>query len=192
MSRKPFTPTRTCPHRLCKPLHAVPALFGLPILAFELWHNLIFLLTLAFGIAMAVWVPKAIHFKRRPRSTPTTVKDIVQDLRESPSAIDLEMQDALYEGTGWRQLEVRKGWAAIAVTCDLLLAVLIGTSAVQFFAEIQESARVVEAARIDATMVLGFVIAGAFFAFDLYAHKKATTPRKPKRAWLPAFLRTSA
>ncbi len=39
---------------------------------------------------------------------------------------------------------------------------------------------------------LGTLISFALIGFSVYAHKKATTPRKPKKAWLPAFLRTNA
>jgi hypothetical protein len=45
--------------------------------------------------------------------------------------------------------------------------------------------------RLDTSAVVGFVVAMFTFDFNLYAHKKATQPRRPKRAWLPAFLRTN-
>lgn len=189
--KAPYVPTRTCPHRWCKPLHLIPLPFALAVIAFDLWHNWLFLLVLAAGIAMSVVVPKLIHYKPRPRSAPATLKDVVEDIRQSPSAFDLEMQDALYEGTGWRSLEVRKGWARVAVACDALLVALIGLSVTVIFAAPQEAAQ--SASRDpDVASWVSLLIGAAFFGFSLYAHKKATQPRKPKRAWVPAFLRTSS
>lgn len=187
--KPPHVPTRTCPHRWCKPMHLVPLPFCLAVIAFQLWNNWIFLVTLVFGALMIYWLQKIVHFKPKPRSGPVTVKDVVQDLRESPSALDLEMQDARYEGTGWRVLEVRKWWARVAVGCDIFFAAAVGLGAVSIFSHPGDAAATTAAARIDADMFTGFVVTAAFWGFTMYAHKKATQPRKPKRAWLPAALR---
>lgn len=189
--KPPYVPTRTCPHRWCKPLHLVPLPFGIAVMAFQMWNNLIFLGFLVVGVAASVWLPRIIHYKPRPRSTPATVRDVVEDLRTSPTAIDLEMQDAKYEGTGWRMLEVRKGWARIAVGCDLAHAALIGLISTAIFTDPGKEAKAIADAEADMTMLISVVIGIGFFAFMLYAHKKATQPRKPKRAWMPAFLRTN-
>ncbi len=191
MNSSPYTPTRACPHRLCKPLHLVPLPFMLAIFAFDLWHNWVFLVTFLFGVFLAAWLPRVIHFKRRHRAGPVTVKDVVQDLKDSPTEFDLAMQDSRYEGTGWRVLEVRRGWAVAAVTCDAILVFIVGATSVQVFRDLDEASRVAESAGLDAAMALGLVITVVFFGFSMYAHKKATQPRKPKRAWLPAFLRTN-
>lgn len=191
MSKAPYVPTRTCPHRWCKPLHLVPLPFGLALIAFDLWNNWRTLVFLVIVIFAAYWVPKIVHFRSRPRSGPVTIAHVVEDLRESPTSIDLEMQDAKYEGTGWRMLEVRKVWARIAVGCDLVLVALVGVAATTLFANPADAAKKSADARLDAHMLISLLIGFSFFAFDLYAHKKATQPRKPKRAWLPAFLRTN-
>lgn len=191
MSKKPFHPTRTCPHRWCKSLHLAPVPFFLASFAFDLWHNWIFLVYLLVAVFGGIWVPRFVHFKRRPRSGPMTIGHVVQDLRESPTSIDLEMEDAKYAGTGWRMLEVRKGWARVAVGCDLFFVLLIGTGAVATFADPAAEASKAASASLDPAMIVGFLIGMALFGFDLYAHKKATQPRKPKRAWVPAFLRTN-
>jgi hypothetical protein len=189
--KKPYHPTRTCPHRWCKPLHLAPAPFFLASFAFDLWHNWVFLVYLFMAILGGTWVTRFVHFKRQPRSGPVTVAHVVQDLRESPTALDLEMEDAKYEGTGWRMLEVRKGWARVAVACDALIVLLVGAGAMSTFADPAAEAKHAASATIDAPMVIGLLVGMAFFGFDLYAHKKATQPRKPKRAWVPAFMRTN-
>lgn len=172
-------------------MHLVPLPFCLAVFTFQLWNNWIFLVTLLFGVPMVIWLPKIVHFKRQPRSRPMTVKDVVQDLRESPSALDLEIQDARYEGTGWRMLEVRKWWARVAIGCDILFAALVGLAATTIFSDPDAAAADAASARADSSMFIGFAITAAFFWFIMYAHKKATQPRKPKRAWLPAALRGS-
>lgn len=118
--------------------------------------------------------------------------DVVADIRDAPSAIDLEMEDAKYEGTGWRMLEVRKGWARVAVACDILLTLGIGVVAAAIFANPVEEAAHVASAEVDASLWISTVLSGVLIWFIVYAHKKATQPRKPKRAWVPAFLRTNA
>lgn len=173
------------------PLHLAPAPFVLALIAFDLWHNWRTMITLTVVITLTYWVPKLVNYKPRPRSRPVTVKDVVQDLRESPSALDLEMEDAKYAGTGWRMLEVRKGWARVAVGCDMFFVALVGLSVTAMVVDPTAEAQRTAALRLDASMVIGFSIAAAIFGFALYAHKKATEPRKPKRAWVPAFLRTN-
>lgn len=192
MGKKPYSPTRQCPHRWCKPLHLVPLPFCLAVFTFQLWNNWIFLVTFAFGIPLAIWLPKIVHFKKQPRGRPVTVKDVVQDLRESPSAMDLAMEDARYEGTGWRVLEVRKWWARVAVGCDMIFVAVVGLSATSVFASPGEASASAADARLGASMFIGLAITAVFFGFMMYAHKKATQPRKPKRAWLPASLRPTS
>lgn len=140
-------------------------------------------------IFTSLWVSKIVHFKRRPRSGPVTIAHVVEDLRESPTAIDLELEDAKYEGTGWRMLEVRPWWARVAVGCDMVIVAALGLSVTAMFADPAGAAKASAARRIDDAMLVSLVIGLAFFGFSLYAHKKATQPRRPKRAWLPAFLR---
>lgn len=190
--KPPYVPTRTCPHRWCKTLHLIPIPFFLAGIAFEMWHNWRYLVLVAVAVVGSVWVPRIVHFKRRPRSGPVTVAHVVQDLRESPSVLDLEMQDAKYAGTGWRMLEVRKGWARVAVACDLYLVTVVGLTTVALFGDTSEGAEYAESMRFDGVTVISFVIGLFLFGFNLYAHKKATQPRKPKRAWLPAALRTQS
>lgn len=188
---KPYTPTRTCPHRWCKALHLAPAPFMLAVIAFDMWHSWKTLVILIAGGVAGVYLPKLIHYKPRPRSTPATFKEVIEDVRSSPGPIDLEIQDMKYAGTGWRMLEVHKGWARVAVGCDLFIMALIGIAATAMVTDPAGQAR-----RADEPLgwmsVISLVIGIAFFGFSLYAHKKATQPRKPKRAWVPAFLRTSA
>jgi hypothetical protein len=191
MNKEPYVPTRTCPHRWCKPLHLAPLPFCLAIFAFDIWHNWIFLVTAVVSVTAVTWVQKMIHYTPRPRSGPIDIKDVVKEIAAAPSPMDLEMQDAKYAGTGWRMLEVRKGWARAAIGCDLVLAAVVGLTATAMFSDPQETGRQSAAASLDGAMLIGLLIAVAFFGFMIYAHKKATQPRKPKRAWLPAFLRTN-
>lgn len=190
--KEPYTPTRTCPHRWCKPLHVAPIPFAVAGLAFDMWHNWRFLVMVFLVLLLAPVVTKAVHFKRRPRQGPVTVQHVLEDLRDSPGPIDLEMQDARYEGTGWRVLEVRKGWARVAVGCDMLLLLLIGVSITAVFASLDESSAAASAMEFDLGFFISVAVAMVFFGFSMYAHKKATQPRKPKKAWVPAFLRTNA
>ena len=192
MSKNPYTPTRTCPHRWCKPLHLAPLPFMLAVAAFQLWSNLVFLLPIGIGLCLGWLLPRLVHYRRQPRNGPATVKDVVEDLRSSPTAFDLETEDAAYAGTGWRVLDVRKWWARVAVACDLFIALIMGWASTAIFAQPQEAAQGMAAATVDAGMFIGGFIAVVFVGFTLYAHKKATQPRKPKRAWLPASLRPTS
>lgn len=187
--KPPYVPTRRKPHRWCGPLHMVPVPFALAAMAFDLWNSLWNLVLIAVFIGGSMFVTKVVHFKPRQRPHPPTVKDVVADLRESPTTVDLEMEDAKYEGTGWRMLEVRKGWARVAVACDTLLVLGIGLSVGVMFTDREHAAEV--SRTFDSTTVISVLVAFMFLGFDLYAHKKATQPRKPKRAWVPAFLRTN-
>jgi hypothetical protein len=191
MTKKaPYTPTRTCPHRWCKPMHLAPVPFGLAIIAFDLWNNWRMIIGLFLFLFLAYWVQKAVHFKRRPRSGPVTVAHVVEDLRAAPSPIELEMEDAKYEGTGWRMLEVRPGWARIALLCDMVIVTAVGLGATLLFSNPSMRAQEAQDMRFDGEFLISMLGGAAFLGFSVYAHKKATQPRKPKRAWLPAFLRT--
>jgi len=192
MSKKPFYPTRTCPHRWCRNLHLAPVPFCLALVAFDLWHNWIYLVLLVMSILMTSLINKMVHFRRQQRSTPTTIQHVIQDLRESPGPLDLEMEDTKYAGTGWRTLEVRKGWACVAIGCDIVFAALMGLATTAIFAHPAEGAKEASSTTLDGGMLVSLIVGGAFIGFSLYAHKKATQPRKPKRAWVPAFLRTNA
>lgn len=189
--KPPFVPTRTCPHRWCKPLHLAPIPFAVAAMAFQVWNNWIYLLFIGIGILMSVLLPKLIHYRPRPRTAPVTIKDVVEDIKSSPSALDLELQDAKYAGTGWRMLEVRKGWARTAVACDMIFLAAVGLLCTAIFTDPTEAAQVRSKTTLDAASVYGCLVGAAFFGFQLYAHKKATTPRRPKKAWLPAVLRTN-
>lgn len=188
--KPPYVPTRTRPHRWCGPLHIALLPFFLAAISFQLWNNWRYVNLIGASLCAAWWIPRIVHYRRRPRTGPVTVKDAPQDLRESPTPLDLEMEDAKYAGTGWRTLEVRKGWARVAVGCDIYLVVLCGLTCVALFGDPAEGAHQAKSMRFDAVTVVGFVIGMGLFLFNLYAHKKATQPRKPKRAWLPAALRT--
>lgn len=191
MKEKPYTPTRRCPHQWCKPLHLAPGPFALAAVAFDLWHNWLFLLPFALGSIGMWWLSKALHIKPRQRTGPVKISDVVQDIKEAPSPVELEMEDALYEGTGWRVLEVHKGWARVAVGCDLLLAAMIGLLVTEMFSDPAAAAQRSSSVTLDASTFVGIGVALLFMGFMIYAHKKATQPRKPKRAWIPAFLRTN-
>lgn len=192
MKRKPHTPTRTCPHRWCKPLHLAPAPFVLALMAFQLWNNLAYLVIIGSCFLMVWIVPKVIHYKPRQRNGPVTIKMIAEDIRDSPSPLTLEMEDAKYAGTGWRMLEVRKAWAMVAVGCDILMAAQVALISTVVFTNPQEEAQRISAVQLDASVLIGLVLGVLIFGFTLYAHKKATQPRKPKRAWVPAFLRAES
>jgi hypothetical protein len=165
--------------------------FGLAIIAFDMWHNWLWLLFFVACAMAGVLLTKLIHFRPRPRSTPTTVRDVVEDIRSSPTPIDLEMEDAKYEGTGWRMLEVRKGWARLAVTLDAMWVLLVGIICTRMFADYEGAAAISAETPVSAGGWIGIPAGLAMMGFTAYAHKKATQPRKPKRAWLPAFLRTN-
>jgi heme/copper-type cytochrome/quinol oxidase subunit 2 len=194
--KPPYKPTRMCPHRWCKPLHLALTPFALAVIAFDLWHNWLWLLSFAVCGTVGHWVTKAIHFRRRRThgTTSPSVKDVVADLKESPTPLDLEMEDAMYEGTGWRTLEVRRGWATAAVTMDVFWVLLVGLVCTSMFADYATQALRSSQGPLahGSVSVVGFLTGVSLMGFTVYAHKKATQPRKPKRAWVPAFLRTNA
>lgn len=189
--KPPHVPTRLNPHRWCKALHIAPAPFALAVAAFALWHNWLLLLIFAAIITLNVWVTKVIHWRPAPRSRPASLAEVVKEVREVPSPMQMHMEDAKYAGTGWRMLEVRKGWARVAVGMDIFWVVLIGWGCTHMLADPASEAAAARHVDISVGTLLGFLPGAALFAFTVYAHKKATQPRKPKRAWLPAFLRTN-
>jgi hypothetical protein len=165
--------------------------FFLAVLAFYLWNNWVWLLIVAAGAFGSWWVEKAVHMRRTPRTGPVSVRQVVYDIKEAPTALDLELEDARYEGTGWRVLEVRKWWARIAAGMDAFILANIGLVTVAIFSNPATEAKHVQDSTSDAATYISIPIGLAVFGFNIYAHKKATQPRKPKRAWLPAFLRTN-
>lgn len=188
--KKPYSPTRLCPHRWCKPLHWGVVPFALALFAFNVWNNWFYWASAIVAGVAATWGSRVIHFKRRPRSEPATVKDVLQDLRDSPTEWELHEEDARYEGTGWRVLEVRKGWARTAVALDAFVLLAVGWGATATFTDPVKSAQMVESVSL-AVVLLPTLVGVLLALFVAYAHKKATQPRKTKRAWLPAFLRTN-
>jgi hypothetical protein len=168
-----------------------PFPFLLAILAFYLWNNWVWLLLIVVSAVASYWAQQMVHVRRRPRSGTATFRDLIEDIRDAPSPVDLELEDARYEGTGWRMLEVRKGWARVAVSCDLLLALNIGLVSVAVFGNPGPAAQSVRESTSDVSTYISIAVGILVFSFQAYAHKKATQPRRPKRAWLPAFLRTN-
>ncbi|MFD5451658.1 MULTISPECIES: hypothetical protein [Streptomyces] len=168
--KPPYKPTRMCPHRWCRPLHSIPAPFGLAVMAFQMWHQWLYLVLIFGGMLGIVAVTGIIHNGKTP--------------------MELEAEDLKYRSTGWRVLEVRKGWANIAIACDIVLVLMIGQAVTHVVSDPSRAGQEAHDFKLGNTNFMGGCIVLAQFAFLLYAHKKATEPRKPKRAWLPAFLRT--
>lgn len=189
--KPPFVPTRTCPHRWCRPMHLAPLPFALASVTFLMWNNWIWVVLLGLGFLSGFILPKLIHYRPQPRNAPATIRDVVDDIKASPSAIELELQDAKYEGTGWRVLEVRKWWARVAIACDIFFLLQVGLLSTVIFMNPSEEARRTAETEVSASLLYGFLFGTAFIAFQMYAHKKATTPRKPKKVWLPAATRTN-
>lgn len=161
MQKKPFKPTRSCPHRFCKPLHfavILPGLYFLSQALFDSFDNdtihLGNYILLIFIGALTVLVIRLVHKGK-------TVSEIhAEDIASNKG-----------------YLIVRTGWARIAVIMDAgvvavcyagmwyaLAAGSDGTNTVSLFSLLPA--------------ISAFVVTITFLE---YAHYKATRPAKPKR-----------
>lgn len=160
---KPYKPSRICPHRLCPPLHTALAVTGLLAAAqvmFPSWLGWLFLV-LAGLMGYAVFRP--VH-----RQT----------------MMDRVMQDETAQALGVH-LEVRPVWAFLAASTDLLFVLICMALNAALFTDAPGASITAS----DFTDYGGIALGTALVFFSEYSHKMATKPRKPKRAWMPAFLR---
>lgn len=168
--KRPFSPTKRCPHRLCRTLHStivLTSLVGLgPLLWNAGWSYLIFTaLTMVIGSQAG-----KLAWKGR-------------------SMVDRAMDEAVGEGAGSagnmssRHLIVRPVWANIAAGVDMIAAMFGGGVA---WRDVHGTADYsTPTGGADVFIVIAFVV--VFLWFWEFAHRKATEPAKPLR--LPVFVK---
>jgi len=190
MDKKPFVPTKLYPHRWCKVMHWAPAPFGLALLAFDLWHQWQFLLVMvAVGFATGFIFRKIngksqaqMMIEERLYGTPKQIGTVKDSTGE---------EHPVYSGTGWHSVQVNKVWARIAVSLDAFWLAVLVSAASALFADPASAAKSASETPFTLPGISSMVVSMGAFAFTVYAHKKATRPRKPRREWLPAFLRSN-
>lgn len=160
MTATDYRPTRSCPHRLCRPTHVVGAVAGLCAFAQLAFHSIV---GLAFMLAMAVLgygVFRAVHNK-------TMWQVINSDLAEEAAGVELI---------------ARPGWTNIAIGCDLLFTLSGGAVNIMLFRG--DTAGTVPTP--DAAGYAGIGIGVGLMLLAEVSHRQATRPAKPKRLLAPA------
>jgi hypothetical protein len=169
--KKPYSPTRRCPHRWCRKVHSMTSLAVLvltgPMLFHAGWLYLLF-----FALVMAV------------------LTQVIKIAWKGKSMMDVAMEDAVAAGAGSdgnmssRHLIVRPVWANIAIGMDLLGLMNAASAAwIDVHGHADYSAPTSSA---EALTVLGIV--AALVWFWEFAHRKATEPATPVR--LPSFVKS--
>lgn len=160
MTTTDYRPTRSCPHRLCRPVHAVGAVAGICVFAQFAFHSLTGLVYLALMSVLGYGVFRAVHNK-------TMQQAINDDLAEECAGVELV---------------ARPGWTNIAIGCDLLFALCGGSVNVLLF----RGDAVGTVPTPDAAGYTAIGIAVGLMLLAEVSHRQATRPAKPKRILAPA------
>lgn len=170
--KKPFTPTRRCPHRWCKHTHTLMGAMALAVLGPALFHaGWLYLVFMTLSMLVVV---QAIRIAWKGKSL-----------------TDLALDDAAAEGSGsagnmsTRFLVVRPVWARIALAMDFLGLLNITSILIADLAR-GHADHSVPTASGEALLSLG--LTGLIVWFWEFAHRKATEPAKPLR--LPVLINT--
>ncbi|MEV7929033.1 hypothetical protein [Kitasatospora sp. NPDC088779] len=159
--RKPHSLTRACPHRWCRPLHRVLTTEGIVLIVAISIHQLAYL---AYMLVLIVLVNSVVSLATR-----RTVADMAMD--------DFKKVD---------QVNVRTGWANLAVSLDLAFAV-ISPFVIAGVLQAEHNTMITTAVgQGPAATVIGTVVGCAPAILCLAAHYLATRPRRRKRALAPA------
>lgn len=157
-TKPPYRPTKLCPHRLCRPTHTLIGLIGLAALVPTLWRaGLAFLIFMALIGVIAVPLQKLVWKKSRR---------------------DLILEEHLHTGTGGLRLVVRPVWARIALGMDAFFLCTVGLGVA---GSVNPAPDAYDVPVFDGAALVTLVIVLGLFAFEAYAHRKATEPAKPLR-----------
>lgn len=170
MNKKPYSPTRRCPHRWCRKVHLMTSATALillgPMLFRAGWLYLVF-----FALSVLV------------------LAQVIKVAWKGKSMIDMALEDAVAEGSGSdgnmssRHLVVRPVWANVALGMDLL-ALMNASASVWLDVRGSED----YSAPTTSTQALTvLVVLGLFVWFWEFAHRKATEPAKPLR--MPSLIK---
>jgi|SRR5690242_12891482 len=162
MSEKsPYRPTRSCPHRLCPPLHLGLIPIG-TVIAFQILFT--GFLSAVYGALLCVAVVAVLR------------------LVERRSVTELLEHELLERAVGV-VLVVRPVWAAVAAGMDAMYLLGGGVAVATLFAHPHRSLLPSSpwVGYVSAVLAVGIVL------FDRFAHRQATRPVKPKRVYVPAL-----
>lgn len=169
--KKPYSPTKRCPHRWCRPVHRLSGALALAALGPALFHaGILYLIFFAISVLVIMQVIKLAW--------------------KGKSMMDVAMDDAVGEGAGSdgnmssRFLVVRPVWARIAVGMDILSAVNI---CMILWADLQRGHADHSTPTSSAEALIVLALVGVVVWIWEVAHRKATEPAKPLR--LPMFLK---
>ncbi|MFJ6777596.1 hypothetical protein ACIQOV_42720 [Kitasatospora sp. NPDC091257] len=159
--REPHTLTRACPHRWCRPLHRVLTAEGIVLVLAISIHQLAYL---AYLLVLLVLVFSVVSLVAR-----RTVGDMAMD--------DVKKVDPI---------DVRTGWANLAVSLDLAFAT-VGPLGIAGVLQAEHNTMITAAVGQGPAMtVIGMVVGCAPAVLCLAVHYLATRPRRRKRALAPA------
>jgi hypothetical protein len=159
--RSPYRATRSCPHRLCPVLHLGILPIGVVVVAQTLFTGLLSVLYMAAVLVAVLLVLRVLD--RRSFS-----EQVVQERLERAAGV---------------QLVVRPVWAWIAAGLDALFLLAGGLMAVLLFEHPHTSS-------VPSSPGAGYqslAVTVGLMWFDLFAHRQATRPVRPKRASVPAL-----
>ncbi|MFF2618550.1 hypothetical protein [Kitasatospora sp. NPDC058046] len=159
--RKPDSLTRACPHRWCRPLHRVLSAEGIVFVVAICIHQLAYL---AYLLVLLVLVYSVVPLVTR--------RTVVEAAMDDVSKVD--------------PIDVRTGWANLAVGLDLAFAV-VGPFAIAGVLLAEHDTMLTAAVGEGPAMtVIGMVVGCAPAVSCLAAHHLATRPRRRKRVLGPA------
>lgn len=170
--KKPFTPTRRCPHRWCRRVHTLTASLCLAVLGPALFHA-----SVLYIVFMVI--------------TMLVVFQVVRLAWKGKSLVDMAMEDAAAQGSGSqgnmssRFLVVRPVWARIALVMDFVglfnvVAILAG--------DIHNHGADHSTPTTSASALITIGVTAVICWFWEFAHRKATEPAKPLR--MPVLIQT--
>ncbi|MGW5353383.1 hypothetical protein ACWERV_23090 [Streptomyces sp. NPDC004031] len=162
--KKPYTPTKRCPHRWCGPVHTMYVAIGFMMIGPTVFHaGPVYLILAALTVLLAVQAMRIAWKGKTP--------------------LDVAAEDAVARSSGGegnmstRFLVVRLVWARIAIGMDMAVA---GAGASGVWKSYRNTAD------YSVPSSLGPVLLGVALTFGLmwfweFAHRKATEPAKPVR-----------
>lgn len=146
-----FHPTRSCPHRLCRPLHGVNAVAGLAavmaIVRVQPLEIILFAVLAVIGVATYQLVHKQ-------------------------SVVSTALEEAEAETTGKPlNVHVRPGWATVAIALDALFMVMALLLVAAVFTDRSGGSDFVPSADVAGYLAIGVGV--AFMAANEIAHRRA-------------------
>lgn len=167
------TPTRRCPHRYCRLLHAYMGAIGTPALLILLVHSIA---NVIWFIGLGALSAAVLYYANGRKSEVTLQMEDIAD-QHARAAFNLP-------------LNIRPGWARTAVTCDAVFALGITSLIVSLghmltagdHTGMDWNRNLNGEPTTTSSMAIATITSLGIVLFREIAHRMASRPRKPKRA----------